>query len=102
MSIQQKTRLLVNWLPVGLPYFTHGETTYLYLKDVPFEFESIIARWLILHPTLTERDSPECVLIEHTKGLAISQDGWEQFVSWLIKVANDRLEAMEEHEENTK
>ncbi|SOY40330.1 conserved hypothetical protein [Cupriavidus phytorum] len=95
MSIQQKMRLLANWLPAGLPHFTHGTTTYLHLKDVPYELESIIARWLILNPNFTEHDSQECVLMDHPDGLAISQEGWQEFVSWILKTLTDRLYAME-------
>lgn len=95
MSIQQKLRLLAAWLPAGIPCFIHGATTYLYLKDVPYEFEDILGRWLLLHPELTESDSSECALIDHTEGLAINQEGWEQFVFWIMTVARDRLDAME-------
>lgn len=95
MSIQQKMRLLANWLPAGLPHFPQGSKTYLHLKDVPYELESIIARWLALNPNLTEHDSQGCVLMDHPDGLAISQDGWEEFVYWFVETLKDRLDAME-------
>lgn len=60
-----------------------------------YEFESIIGRWLLLHPELTDHAFPNCVLIDRAEGLAISQQGWEQFVSWLVMVVRDRLDAME-------
>lgn len=96
MAINQKLRLLSGWLPLGLPYFSHGSTTYLHLEDVPYELESLIARWLMLHPELTEHDSAECVLMEGPKGMAISQAGWETFVSWIVDTLREKLGALEE------
>jgi len=96
MAINQKLRLLSGWLPLGLPYFSHGNTTYLHLKDVPYELESLIARWLMLHPELTEHDSADCVLMEGPKGIAIGQAGWETFVSWIVDTLREKLDSLEE------
>lgn len=95
MAIQQKLRLLGRWLPVGLPYFHHASTTYLHLKDVPYELEAPIGRWLALHPELVECDSKDRVLIEGPNGIAISQDGWSEFVSWIVATLGERLAELE-------
>lgn len=55
MSLQQKMRLLSAWLPAGLPYVETEVGSYLYLHDVPYELESIIARWLLLRPEHRQR-----------------------------------------------
>jgi len=96
MSLQQKMRLLSSWLPAGLPHFDAEFGTYLHLQDVPYELENILARWLLLHPELTDRDLSSCVLIEGAKGLAISQEGWENFVSWLVETLRAKLDDMEQ------
>ncbi|SPA19738.1 conserved hypothetical protein [Cupriavidus taiwanensis] len=96
MSLQQKMRLLSAWLPAGLPDFEAEVATYLHLQDVPYELESILARWLLLHPELTDRELPTCVLIESDKGLAISQEGWESFVCWLVETLRAKLDDMEQ------
>ncbi|MBP0619346.1 hypothetical protein [Cupriavidus consociatus] len=96
MSLQQKMRLLSAWLPAGLPHFEAEVGTYLHLQDVPYELENILARWLLLHPELTDRELPTCVLIEGGKGLAISRDGWENFVCWLVETLRTKLDDMEQ------
>ncbi|SOY40328.1 hypothetical protein CBM2586_A10293 [Cupriavidus phytorum] len=46
-------------------------------------------------PNFTERDSQEGVLMDHPDGLAISQKGWEKFVSGIPEALRYRLYAME-------
>ncbi|WP_444632760.1 hypothetical protein [Cupriavidus oxalaticus] len=97
MSLQQKMRLLSAWLPAGLPYVETEVGSYLYLHDVPYELESILARWLLLRPELTDRDDlSTCVLVEGGKGLAITREGWESFLSWLVETLRAKLDDMEQ------
>jgi len=95
MSIQEKGRLLQAWLLAGLPYFDHAGRQYLHLRDVPFEFESAILRWLDLHPELVEHDSPDCVIDEGPKGLAISDCGWSLFLVWAKETLDEKLVQLE-------
>lgn len=100
MSIQQKGRLLEAWLLAGLPYFDLAGKRYLNLRDVPLEFESAILRWLDLHPELVEHDSPDCVLLEGPKGLAISACGWSAFLAWVKETLNEKLLQLEADQPN--
>ncbi|WP_156914358.1 hypothetical protein [Cupriavidus sp. amp6] len=95
MSIQEKGRLLQAWLLAGLPYFDQAGRRYLHLHDVPLEFESAILRWLDLHPELVEYDSPDCVLAEGPKGIAISACGWSTFLTWVKETLDEKLAEME-------
>ncbi len=96
MSLQQKMRLLSSWLPAGLPHFSDENGSYLYLQDVPYELENILARWLLLHPELTDSESPACVLVEGAKDVAINQEGWEAFVFWLVETLRGKLDDLEQ------
>lgn len=98
MSLQQKLRLLSHWIPAGLPSFEQGKRTYLHLRDVPYEFESPLIRWLEFHPELLEQSSEDCVLIEGPKGLAIDEHGWSEFVRWIVLTMEAKLGEMAEEE----
>ncbi|MGH8784999.1 MAG: hypothetical protein ACREYA_07925, partial [Cupriavidus necator] len=78
------------------PYVETEVGCYLYLHDVPYELESILARWLLLQPELTDRDLSTCVLVEGDKGLAITREGWESFLCWLVETLRAKLDDMEQ------
>lgn len=68
-------------------------------RAVPSEVTSaniLTRRWLLLRPELTDRDLSTCVLVEGGKGLAITRDGWESFLCWLLETLRAKLDDMEQ------
>lgn len=91
MGLHDKTRLLELGMPAGMPFFECDNRSYIHLRDVPYELEQALLRWLELNPCLVDQCSPDCELIEGPKGLAISQHGWGQFLAFVREAVNDKL-----------
>lgn len=93
-TAEQAPRALARWLPAGLPTFEQNHQRYIYMTDVPFEFEIVIRRWL-----QSQLDSkPEISstwLIHDGNGAALSQDGWEAFMIWLTDSLQRQLDQAE-------
>lgn len=96
MSLQQKMRLLSHFMPAGFPHFRHGNRDYLYLRDVPYELETVFSTWLSRQPAdVLVYDAPDGWLIRAPKGIAVSQIGWEEFVYWIAHTLREKLSQAE-------
>lgn len=88
MGIDQKARSLHCRLQAGLHFQELDGEDVVFLKDVPYELEDIIARWILaLPPELTTEGAPDCILRQHaTKGIALTEEGWSNYISWMLNV----------------
>lgn len=86
MGIDQKVRSLHCRFQAGLKFQELDGEDVIFLKDVPYELEDIIARWIIaLPPESTTKGIPSCILREHEKkGLALTEEGWGNYVTWMV------------------
>ncbi|MBX9799149.1 MAG: hypothetical protein K2Y13_06780 [Burkholderiaceae bacterium] len=91
MGISQKARSLHCRLQAGLNFEELDGEEVIFLKDVPFEWENIVARWVLALPSdLTTKGMPTCILRQHsTKGIALTDEGWSNYISWMTSVLQD-------------
>jgi hypothetical protein len=96
MGLDQKIRSLHCGIQAGLNFQDFNGKPVIFLRDVPYEWENIIATWIRSLPTeqITE-GMPDCILRSHPeKGLALTEEGWSNYVSWMTGV----LKAAQEKE----
>ena len=77
MALEQKTRSLHCGLQAGLNIKTLDGREVILFRDVPFELEDIIAKWIMALPEDQQREYVH-------KNRALTTDGWSAFVSWMI------------------
>jgi hypothetical protein len=97
MGLDQKIRSLHCGMQAGLNFQEIDNEQVVLLRDVPFEWENIIATWIGSLPASQVTDGmPDCILRSHPqKGLALTADGWSSYVSWMIEVLTN---AQQKHE----
>ncbi|ABR91916.1 Hypothetical protein mma_1743 [Janthinobacterium sp. Marseille] len=89
MGIGQKVRSLHCGFQQGLGFEVIVEENVILLKNVPFELENVIAKWIAALP-LELTDGPTALVkIYPTEGLALTESGWSAFVSWMTETLND-------------
>ncbi|WP_304932630.1 hypothetical protein [Herminiimonas sp.] len=95
--MEQKIRSLHCRMQAGLNFQNLDGEDVVFLKDVPFEWEDIIARWILALPSdQTSMGMPDCILRQHpTKGIALTDEGWTNYISWMTKVLDDVLAKQE-------
>lgn len=82
MAVHDKTRLLSLGLPPrGLVFEDDAGMPYLPFHNVPYELETIVARWLLSLPPQVQRTVAHG-LNEDFKGL--TPDGWAAFTGWMV------------------
>ena len=91
MTLRDKTRSLHHGMPAGFQFVELDGKDVLPLRDVPFELEEIISRWLL---TLSDEKEMPGVLIKvlqshPEKGLALTEIGWSAFLSWMTESLNN-------------
>lgn len=74
--ISQKIRSLHCGMQAGLGFTSLDGREVLLLRDVPFELEQIVARWLSALP-------PDVQAEYVYKSCALTQAGWSAFVAWM-------------------
>lgn len=97
MGLEQKMRSLHCGMQAGLNFQTLNGDAIICLRDVPYEWENIIATWICSLPAdqVTE-GMPDCILRSHPeKGLALTEEGWSGYVSWMTRVLTDAQEKLE-------
>lgn len=77
MALEQKIRSLHCGLQAGLNIKTLDGREVILFRDMPFELEEIIARWIIALPEEQQREYIH-------SNCALTTDGWSAFVSWMI------------------
>ena len=77
MALEQKIRSLHCGLQAGLNIKTLDGREVILFRDVPFELEDIIAKWIMALPEEQQRD-----YVYGNRALTI--DGWSAFVSWMV------------------
>lgn len=95
MAIGEKLRLLSNFMPIGFRTIEVDGRSYAPIGTLPYELEELFVRWISLRPELIEKDSPDCAFIEWEKGMAVSAEGWGEFVSWTTTVLKAEMERLE-------
>ncbi|VVE14686.1 hypothetical protein PPN31114_02835 [Pandoraea pneumonica] len=100
MAIDQKMRLLGNFMPMGFHTFERNGQCYIPLTCIPYEWSEILPRWLLLQPGRLEHDSPDCDLMEiepgdSSAGMALTENAWGDFICWMSSVARERLVDLE-------
>lgn len=88
MTIDQKMRSLYCGLQAGLNFREidgpDGESvTVMRLRDVPFEMEEIVAKWICAMP------SDMLVGLVNLDDETFSETGWIAFVSWMLQMLHE-------------
>ncbi|WP_150723490.1 hypothetical protein [Pandoraea capi] len=96
MAIDQKMRLLGNFMPMGFHTFERNGRRYIPLTRIPYEWSDILPRWLLLQTDRVEYDSPDCDLVEtepgnKAAGMALTESAWGDFIGWMTDIARERL-----------
>lgn len=88
MGLDQKIRSLHCGMQAGLNFRDLQGETVIFLRDVPYEWESIITTWISSLPEgQTAEGIPGCILRrDPKKGMALTEEGWSNFVSWMTQV----------------
>ncbi|MNK11150.1 hypothetical protein D3C87_291860 [compost metagenome] len=88
MGLDQKMRSLHCGMQAGLNFQVINNEQVLLLGDAPFEWENIIATWISSLPAdQVTQGMPDCILRRHPeKGLALTEEGWSNYVSWMTGV----------------
>lgn len=91
MGLNQKIRSLHCGMAAGLNFQELDGEQVVFMSDVPFEWEDIIARWLLALPKeLTNEESPDSILRRDSrKGSALTEHGWSGFISWVTQALNE-------------
>lgn len=82
MALSQKMRSLFCYFPPGLDEIEVDGKRAVQMKQMPYEFESIVWAWVNTMPTLEERKT---YLIFDDRTLALTFDGWECFTKWMLE-----------------
>lgn len=80
MAIEQKVRSLHAGLSYRIQFQDIDGRIILPLKSVPFELEEIVAAWMMALP---ERFHADAFYFENGALYALTQLGWDAFVSWM-------------------
>jgi hypothetical protein len=84
MAFQDKFRAFTFGLNAGVPAYDLVGEKVLLMKHAPLELESALARWLLLHDDLVDRDSPACALRFDVRGqMGITWPVWGRFLDWM-------------------
>lgn len=103
MGIEQKIRSLHCGMQAGLNFHDLNGEAVIFLRDVPFEWENIIATWITSRRAeqITE-GVPDCILRRHPeKGLALTAEGWSGYVSWMTEALTAAQEKEHDCSERT-
>ncbi|MBF8179090.1 hypothetical protein [Herminiimonas contaminans] len=88
MGIGQKVRSLHCGFQQGLGFEVIAEENVILLKNVPFELEDIVTKWIAVLPTELMSGPDPLVKLYPTEGLALTESGWSAFVSWMTETLN--------------
>jgi hypothetical protein len=88
MGISQKIRSLHCGFQQGLGFEVIGEENVILLKNVPFELENVIAKWIAVLPPELMDGPAALVRLYPIEGLALTETGWSAFVSWMTETLN--------------
>lgn len=84
MAFQDKFRAFTFGLQAGVPACELAGEKVLLFRHVPLELESVLARWLLLHDDLLERDSAACALrFDDRDRMGITWTVWGRFLDWM-------------------
>ncbi|MFM0006263.1 hypothetical protein PQR57_35415 [Paraburkholderia dipogonis] len=84
MAFQDKFRAFMFGLQAGVPACELAGEKVLLMKRAPLELETSLARWLLLHDDLVDRDSPACALRFDERGqMGITWLVWGRFLDWM-------------------
>lgn len=98
MALQQKERLLSMGNVHRLAFKDLGGRKVLYIQDAPYEFEDIIYRWLHELPgRYKDAAAEECIVFSDERGMAITEDGWAQFIAWMTNTIMEVLNGQRPH-----
>ncbi|MES2027374.1 MAG: hypothetical protein V4448_17645 [Pseudomonadota bacterium] len=88
MGISQKIRSLHCGLQQGLGFEVIADESVVLIKNVPFELEDIIAKWIVALPPELMDGRAAFVRLYPAEGLALTESGWSAFVSWMTETLN--------------
>jgi len=89
MGISQKIRSLHCGFQQGLGFEVIAGENVILVKNVPFELEDIIAKWIVALPAELMNGPAALVKVYSTDGLALTESGWSAFVSWMTEALNN-------------
>ncbi|RQO36442.1 hypothetical protein DBR37_09030 [Herminiimonas sp. KBW02] len=88
MSISQKIRSLHCGFQRGLGFEVIAGENCILIKNVPFELEGIIAKWIDELPIELMSGPVALVKLYPTEGMALTESGWSAFISWMTETLN--------------
>lgn len=98
MALSQKIRLLSMALPGGLEFSEVNGVKVMYLCHAPYELEDIIYAWITQLPARYRTyDLADSITFSGPEGLALTVQGWEEFVSWMTTVLREVLAGHRPH-----
>lgn len=98
MALSQKIRLLSMALPGGLAFSKVNGRQVMYLCHVPYELEKIVYDWIAALPVRYQTDDfADSILVSGPKGLALTEQGWQEFVSWMTTILREVLAGYRPH-----
>jgi hypothetical protein len=98
MALSQKIRLLSMALPGGLKFSEVDGIKVMYLCHAPYELEGIIYAWITQLPARYRTyDLADLITVSGPEGLALTVQGWEEFVSWMTTVLREVLAGYRPH-----
>ena len=89
MGISQKIRSLHCGFQQGLGFEVLAGENVILIKNVPFELEDIIAKWIAALPDELMSGPATLIRLYPNEGLALTESGWSAFISWMTEALNN-------------
>ena len=89
MGISEKVRSLHCGFQQGLGFEVIDNESILLLKNVPYELENIISKWIAVLPSQYMQGREPFVKIIAPNEIGLTQSGWSAFISWMTGTLDD-------------